>query len=99
MRQCRAKRHGLSATRGLTLRGSTLPANRRAAGAMHSCGLIASGAAYCWGIDSLSLANDSANAIRPKPVAVFGGIPFAMVSAGNRRLLDEPHLRTWEQAE
>lgn len=68
------------------------------AGAMHNCGVIASGAAYCWGlatpdaqIDASALGNtmhagfSGASRGARVPVPVEGGFTFADVSAGNGR--------------
>ena len=53
------------------------------AGAMHTCGVTTSGAAYCWGFGGAGqLGDGSATISQMTPVAVSGGLTFASVSAG-----------------
>jgi alpha-tubulin suppressor-like RCC1 family protein len=55
------------------------------AGAYHTCGVITSGAAYCWGWNMGGRLGDGTEGwtiSRLSPVAVLGGLTFAAVSAG-----------------
>jgi alpha-tubulin suppressor-like RCC1 family protein len=53
------------------------------AGLDHTCGLIASGAAYCWGNDSLGqLGNNNSGPHYKTPQAVAGGLFFTAIGAG-----------------
>lgn len=64
------------------------------AGFMHTCGLTASGAVYCWGLAGAALGDGQSHSICPghgsfvdapcskSPVIVAGGLTFAHVSAG-----------------
>lgn len=64
------------------------------AGLEHSCGLRASGAAYCWGsnqygqlgasADTSCFRGDRVVPCRLRPVAVSGGVSFSRLSAGGR---------------
>lgn len=55
------------------------------AGFRHSCGLVASGAAYCWGVGSalLNAFGDSTAGGRTTPGPVSGGLTFTTISAGD----------------
>src|SRR2546422_4397331 len=63
------------------------------AGFLHTCGLTASGAAYCWGSkiylgDGTTLQRDDPRSVflphaQPAPVLVVGALSFAAVRAGS----------------
>src|SRR4051812_49152797 len=52
------------------------------AGDAHTCGVTATGRAYCWGINYVGQVGDGTTTTRTRPVAVFGGLRFQHVSAG-----------------
>ena len=53
-------------------------------GGNHTCGVTTTGAAYCWGYDFFGqLGNGPATGDQIKPVAVSGGLKFAMVNASD----------------
>jgi alpha-tubulin suppressor-like RCC1 family protein len=52
------------------------------AGSNHTCGLIDSGAAYCWGRNNAGQLGDGSSATSATPVAVKGGLTFASLAAG-----------------
>ncbi len=51
-------------------------------GGSHSCVLIPSGAAYCWGVGFNGRLGQGASANSATPVAVLGGISFLKISGG-----------------
>jgi alpha-tubulin suppressor-like RCC1 family protein len=51
-------------------------------GNRHNCGIIASGAAYCWGDDSGGNLGDGTFLANSTPVPVAGGLTLASISAG-----------------
>jgi hypothetical protein len=53
-----------------------------AMGEGHTCGLTASGSAFCWGLNSWGELGDGTTTRRTTPVAVSGGLSFTAVSAG-----------------
>ncbi|HUL49676.1 MAG TPA: hypothetical protein VLT79_06685 [Gemmatimonadales bacterium] len=52
------------------------------AGKDHTCGVTASGAAYCWGANDAGQLGDGTFTLRAAPAAVSGGLSFTAVSAG-----------------
>jgi alpha-tubulin suppressor-like RCC1 family protein len=52
------------------------------AGDAHTCGVTATGRAYCWGINYVGQVGDGTTTTRTRPVAVLGGLRFKHVSAG-----------------
>jgi len=52
------------------------------AGAVHTCGLTADGAAYCWGSNGSGQLGDGTVTNRPVPTAVAGGLSFTVLAAG-----------------
>jgi alpha-tubulin suppressor-like RCC1 family protein len=55
-----------------------------AAGGDHTCGIAATGAAYCWGANEVGQLGDGTTTDRAKPVAVSGGYSFKKLAAGAR---------------
>ncbi len=79
---------GLGATLPTAVDTASIAGNRAfvqlTAGGQHTCGLMADGAAYCWGSDSAGQLGDggtSADSATPSPVAQ-STIPFLHLAAG-----------------
>jgi len=51
-------------------------------GSKHTCGLTASGTAYCWGWNSAGNLGDGTTTDRSVPTLVFGGLSFKAIAAG-----------------
>jgi alpha-tubulin suppressor-like RCC1 family protein len=56
------------------------------AGEYHSCGLSASGAAYCWGRNGYGQLGDGTTTSRNTPTPVAGGLTFTNISAARGNL-------------
>src|SRR5206468_8325032 len=54
-------------------------------GGRHACGLTTSGAAYCWGFNSVGQLGDGSNNSSSVPVPVSGGLTLTALSAGGTR--------------
>ena len=52
------------------------------AGPSETCGVITSGAAYCWGYNAFGQLGDGTHATRLVPTPVVGGLTFTAVRAG-----------------
>lgn len=50
----------------------------------HSCGLIGSGAAYCWGANYYGGLGDGSQADKSTPVAVSGGLTYTSLAPGGQ---------------
>lgn len=50
------------------------------AGSTHTCGLTATGSAYCWGRNNAGQLGDNSATNRSAPVAVAGGLTFTRIS-------------------
>jgi alpha-tubulin suppressor-like RCC1 family protein len=57
--------------------------NTLSAGLGHTCGLTASGTAYCWGRNDVGQVGDGSTTARSLPTPVVGGHTFASMHAGN----------------
>jgi alpha-tubulin suppressor-like RCC1 family protein len=55
------------------------------AGRFSACGVVASGAAYCWGRNDWGQLGNGTTTNSATPVAVSGGLTFASVSAGGEQ--------------
>jgi alpha-tubulin suppressor-like RCC1 family protein len=68
------------------LRPRAVPGNMRfaeiVAGGAHTCALIATGEAYCWGYNWYGQVGDGSDTTRFAPVRVAGGLRFTTLSAG-----------------
>jgi len=53
-------------------------------GVFHACGVLSTGAAYCWGDDDLGQLGDARTDLRLSPVTVVGARSFSTISAGRR---------------
>jgi alpha-tubulin suppressor-like RCC1 family protein len=51
-------------------------------GYQHGCGIIDTGAAYCWGIGGSGRLGNGGTGNQTSPVAVSGGLAFSQISAG-----------------
>jgi alpha-tubulin suppressor-like RCC1 family protein len=54
------------------------------AGQYHSCGLVASGAAYCWGIGPDGALGSDTATLTTRPIPVDGGLTFKAITLGQR---------------
>jgi alpha-tubulin suppressor-like RCC1 family protein len=64
------------------LGGLTFASVSAAAGGVHTCGIATDGATYCWGGDAFGELGDGTTTNRTSPVAVAGGLTFALIRAG-----------------
>ena len=62
--------------------GNAEPLARITAGALHTCALGTTGAAYCWGDGTSGQLGDGATASSDVPVPVAGGHRFTAITAG-----------------
>jgi alpha-tubulin suppressor-like RCC1 family protein len=84
----RATSDGVSSTvtiTGVTPLPETVLPETITAGYFHSCGLTASGAAYCWGDNTYFQLGDGTSTQRTTPVAVQmpSGVTFSQITAGD----------------
>jgi alpha-tubulin suppressor-like RCC1 family protein/DNA-binding SARP family transcriptional activator len=61
---------------------TSLRFTRLAAGQFHSCGLVATGEAHCWGRNDKGQLGDGTYADSFSPVAVLGGLRFVSLAGG-----------------
>jgi alpha-tubulin suppressor-like RCC1 family protein len=54
-----------------------------AAGESHTCGIVTSGIAYCWGNNPAGQLGDGSNVNRLTPTAVAGGLTFIPDPSGS----------------
>ena len=70
----------------VTVAASSIVPGTLAAGTFHMCGLVAGGAAYCWGYNGSGQLGNATTAgsitANPTPEAVTGGLTFASLTAG-----------------
>lgn len=66
----------------LTVR-SALTFSAVTVGASHSCGLVATGDAYCWGSNARGQLGDSSTVSSASPVPVWGGLRYRAIAAGD----------------
>jgi len=71
-----------SRTRPTAVEGLPAPPMRLAAGAVHTCALLAGGAAYCWGQNVHGQLGDGTNGNRAIPSQVAGELTFVSLFAG-----------------
>jgi len=53
------------------------------AGGAHTCGVMTSGAAFCWGAGASGRLGSGSTDDESSPVAVAGGMTFSSISAGD----------------
>ena len=66
----------------VAVQGLPAAARQVVAGAVHTCALLADGAAYCWGQNRNGQLGDGTMTNQSTPVAVQGGILFRSLHAG-----------------
>ena len=70
-----------------------------AAGGSHTCAVLTSGAARCWGDNEYGQVGDGTDTVRPSPVQVSGlGVGVSSISAGNSHtcaVLDSGAAKCW----
>ncbi len=63
--------------------GGSVSFTQIGAGTLHTCGVSAGRAAYCWGKNSFGELGDGTGIGWMQPALVAGGLPFVQVSAGD----------------